>query len=196
MFLAQLRAILRAAAAGPINLLIPMLAHASEIRQTLALVSKARDQLDQRGQVHGPVRLGAMIEVPAAALTIPLFLRYFDFLSIGTNDLIQYALAIDRADEAVAHLYDPLHPAVLRLVADVIAEGARQGKSVSVCGEMAGDVAMTRLLLGLGLRSFSMQPAQILAVKQEVLRADARKLGEWAQQLLDADDPAASLQAP
>ncbi|TFI48282.1 phosphoenolpyruvate--protein phosphotransferase, partial [Diaphorobacter sp. DS2] len=196
MFRTQLRAVLRAAAHGPVRLLFPMLAHVSEIRQTLAQVDLARAELDARGAAYGAVQLGAMIEVPAAALMVRQFLRYFDFLSIGTNDLIQYALAIDRADEAVAHLYDPLHPAVLRLVADVIAEGARQGRSVSVCGEMAGDVAMTRLLLGLGLRSFSMQPAQILAVKQEVLRADARKLGEWAQQLLDADDPAASLQAP
>jgi phosphotransferase system enzyme I (PtsI) len=191
MFLAQLRAILRAAAAGPINLLIPMLAHASEIRQTLALVSKARDQLDQRGQVHGPVRLGAMIEVPAAALTIPLFLRHFDFLSIGTNDLIQYTLAIDRADEAVSHLYDPVHPAVLHLLANTIAQARAAGKGVSVCGEMAGDVTMTRLLLGLGLRSFSMHPSQILAVKQQILRCDATKLATWAQTVLAAEDPAA-----
>src|SRR5690606_34429550 len=118
MFLGQLRAILRAAAHGPVNLLIPMLAHGSEIRQTLQLVERAREQLELAGVAHGPVRLGAMIEVPAAALTIPLFLRHFDFLSIGTNDLIQYTLAIDRADEAVAHLYDPLHPAVLHLVAN------------------------------------------------------------------------------
>ena len=191
MFLAQLRAILRAAASGPINLLIPMLAHASEIRQTLALVDKARAQLDKRGQVHGPVRLGAMIEVPAAALTIPLFLRHFDFLSIGTNDLIQYTLAIDRADEAVAHLYDPVHPAVLHLVANTIAQARAQGKGVSVCGEMAGDVGMTRLLLGLGLRSFSMHPSQILAVKQQILRCDTTKLATWAQSVLAAEDPAA-----
>jgi phosphoenolpyruvate-protein phosphotransferase (PTS system enzyme I) len=191
MFLAQLRAILRAAAAGPINLLVPMLAHASEIRQTLALVDKARAQLDKRGQVHGPVRLGAMIEVPAAALTIPLFLRHFDYLSIGTNDLIQYTLAIDRADEAVAHLYDPVHPAVLHLVANTIAQARAQGKGVSVCGEMAGDVSMTRLLLGLGLRSFSMHPSQILAVKQQILRCDTTKLATWAQTVLAADDPAA-----
>jgi phosphoenolpyruvate-protein phosphotransferase (PTS system enzyme I) len=191
MFLAQLRAILRAAASGPINLLIPMLAHASEIRQTLALVDKARAQLDKRGQVHGPVRLGAMIEVPAAALTIPLFLRHFDYLSIGTNDLIQYTLAIDRADEAVAHLYDPVHPAVLHLVATTIAQARAQGKGVSVCGEMAGDVGMTRLLLGLGLRSFSMHPSQILAVKQQILRCDTGKLATWAQSVLAAEDPAA-----
>ena len=193
MFLTQLRAILRAAAHGKVNLLIPMLAHGSEIRQTLALIDQARHELDRRGQAHGPVRLGAMIEIPAAALSVRLFLKYFDFLSIGTNDLIQYTLAIDRADESVAHLYDPLHPAVLRLIADTIAECNRQGKGVSVCGEMAGDVAMTRLLLGLGLRSFSMHPSQILSVKHQVLRSDTAKLALWARQVLDSDDPAGLL---
>lgn len=190
MFLTQLRAILRAAAHGKVNLLIPMLAHGSEIRQTLSLLDHARAQLDNRGAVYGPLRVGAMIEVPAAALSLRLFLRYFDYLSIGTNDLIQYTLAIDRADESVAHLYDPLHPAVLRLVADTIAECQAEGKGVSVCGEMAGDVSVTRLLLGLGLRSFSMHPSQILAVKQEILRADTGKLRIWAQTVLADEDPA------
>ncbi|MDD2608221.1 MAG: phosphoenolpyruvate--protein phosphotransferase [Giesbergeria sp.] len=189
MFRVQLRALLRAAAHGKINLLFPMLGHVTEIRQTLAQVALAKAELDARGQAYGPVRLGAMVEVPAAALMVRTFLRYFDFLSIGTNDLIQYTLAIDRADESVSHLYDPLHPAVLRLVAEVIAECQAQGKSVSVCGETAGDVGMTRLLLGLGLRSFSMHPAQILAVKQEILRADTRKLVPWAQQVLEAEEP-------
>ncbi|RZL90559.1 MAG: phosphoenolpyruvate--protein phosphotransferase [Variovorax sp.] len=193
MFLTQVRAILRAAAHGEIHLLIPMLAHASEIRQTLSLIDFARAELDNRGVVHGHVKLGAMIEIPAAALTLKTFLKHFDFLSIGTNDLIQYTLAIDRADESVAHLYDPAHPAVLRLVADTIAECRRQGKGVSVCGEMAGDVLFTRLLLGLGLRSFSMHPSQILAVKQEVLRADTSKLEAWAQEVLEAEDPAAAM---
>jgi len=190
MFLTQLRAILRAAAHGQVHLLIPMLAHAREIKQTLALLDKARSQLDARGAVFGPVKVGAMIEVPAAALSVKMFLQHFDFLSVGTNDLIQYTLAIDRADELVAHLYDPLHPAVLRLLADTIAESRAQGKSVSVCGEMAGDPAMTRLLLGLGLRSFSMHPTQILAVKQEVIRADASRLEAWAQDVLASDEPA------
>ena len=190
MFLTQLRAILRAAAHGKVRLLIPMLAHASEIRQTLAHVDRARVQLDRRGVAFGPVDIGAMIEIPAAALSLRLFLKYFDFLSIGTNDLIQYTLAIDRADESVAHLYDPLHPAVLRLVADTIAECRAQGKDVSVCGEMAGDVSLTRLLLGLGLRSFSMHPAQILAVKQEILRADTSKLADWARRVSTAEEPA------
>ena len=193
MFLTQLRAILRAAAHGQLNMMIPMLAHASEIHQTLALIDQARADLDARGAVYGPVKLGAMIEIPAAALTLRMFLKYFDFLSIGTNDLIQYTLAIDRADESVAHLYDPAHPAVLRLVADTIAQSQAQGKSVSVCGEMAGDASFTRLLLGLGLRSFSMHPSQILAVKQEVLRSDTVKLAAWAQQVLDAEDPAAMM---
>jgi phosphoenolpyruvate-protein phosphotransferase (PTS system enzyme I) len=189
MFLTQLRAILRAAAHGQVNLLIPMLAHGSEIRQTLVLIEQARQELDRRGVAYGPVRLGAMIEIPAAALSLRLFLKHFDFLSIGTNDLIQYTLAIDRADESVAHLYDSMHPAVLHLIADTISECQRQGKSVSVCGEMAGDVAMTRLLLGLGLRSFSMHPSQILSVKQQVLRSDCAKLAPWAQEVLDSEDP-------
>ena len=190
MFLTQLRAILRAAAHGKVNLLIPMLTHASEIRQTLQLIEQARQDLDRKAMVHGPVRLGAMIEIPAAALSLRLFLKYFDFLSIGTNDLIQYTLAIDRADESVAHLYDPLHPAVLRLVADTIAACRAQGKGVSVCGEMAGDVTMTKLLLGLGLRSFSMHPSQVLAVKQRILLSHADKLKPWAEQVLESDDPA------
>ena len=193
MFLTQLRAILRAAAHGQVNLLVPMLAHASEIRQTMSLIDHARATLDNKGQAYGPVKLGAMIEIPAAALTLKLFLKYFDFLSIGTNDLIQYTLAIDRADEAVAHLYDPCHPAVLRLVADTIAECNAQGKGISVCGEMAGDVNMTRLLLGLGLRCFSMHPSQILSVKQQILRADAGKLQPWAQEVLASENPASLL---
>jgi len=193
MFLTQLRAILRAAAHGPVKMLIPMLAHLSEIRQTVALVEQARAELRREGQAFGDVALGAMIEIPAAALMLKTFLRYFDYLSLGTNDLIQYTLAIDRADESVAHLYDPLHPAVLRLVADTIAECRAQGKEVSVCGEMAGDTGMTRLLLGLGLRSFSMHPAQILAVKQEVLRADTSRLAPWAQAVLAHEEPGSLL---
>ena len=195
MFLNQLRAILRAAAHGQVNMLIPMLAHASEIRHTVALVDFARAELDNKGIPYGNIKLGAMIEVPAAALMLKTFLKYFDFLSIGTNDLIQYTLAIDRADESVAHLYDPLHPAVLRLVAETIAECNAQGKGVSVCGEMAGDITLTRLLLGMGLRSFSMHPAQILAVKQEVLRADTHRLVPWAQNIMQAEDPAQAMAA-
>ena len=190
MFMTQLRAILRAAAHGQVNLLIPMLAHGKEIRQTLALLARARTQLDAQGVAYGPLKVGAMIEIPAAALTVPMFLSYFDFLSIGTNDLIQYTLAIDRADEQVADLYDPLHPAILHLVANTIAQGQSQNKTISVCGEMAGDPSLTRLLLGMGLRSFSMHPTQILAVKQVVLRSDTTRLKPWAQRVLDSDNPA------
>jgi phosphotransferase system enzyme I (PtsI) len=193
MFLSQLRAILRAAMHGKVNLLIPMLAHAREIHQTFQLLAQAQQQLDRRGVAYGPLRVGAMIEVPAAALSLPLFLKHFDFLSVGTNDLIQYTLAIDRADEQVAHLYDPLHPAVLQLLANTIAEGTAAGKEVSLCGEMAGDPVYTRLLLGLGLRHFSMHPTQLLRVKQEVLRADTSRLAAWAQGVMNAEDPSAAL---
>jgi phosphotransferase system enzyme I (PtsI) len=194
MFLSQLRAILRAAAHGQVNLLIPMLGHAKEITQTLHWLAHARAQLDKKSIPYGPLRVGAMIEIPAAALSLPLFLKHFDFLSVGTNDLIQYTLAIDRADEQVAHLYDPLHPAILQLVAQTIALGAAAGKEVALCGEMAGDPGLTRLLLGLGLRYFSMHPTQILRVKQEVLRSDTQRLAPWAQRVMHAEDPAAEMQ--
>lgn len=189
MFATQLRAILRAAAFGQVHLLVPMLAHESQILQTLAHLERARANLDRRGLAYGPVLLGAMIEIPAAALNLRPFLKHFDFLSLGTNDLIQYTLAVDRTDESVAHLYEPLHPAVLRLVADTIAQARSKGKGVAVCGEMAGDVALTHLLLGLGLRSFSMHPSRILAVKEEVLRADTRTLAPWAAGVVGAEQP-------
>ncbi len=171
-------------------MLIPMLAQIDEIRQTLAFIDRAKGQLNAKGLPYGTVKVGAMIEVPAAALMVDVFLRYFDFLSIGTNDLIQYTLAIDRVDESVAHLYDPMHPAVLELMARTISAGHAHGKSVSVCGELAGDVGMTRLLLGLGLRSFSMHPSQILAVKQQVLRSDTGKLKALAAAALASEEPA------
>ncbi len=189
MFLTQLRAILRAAAHGQVHLLIPMLAHAKEIKQTLQLIEQARRELDHKALAYGPVKLGAMIEIPAAALSLPLFLKHFDFLSIGTNDLIQYTLAIDRADETVAHLYDPLHPAVLGLIANTIKAAQDMGRGVSVCGEMAGDPSMTKLLLGLGLRSFSMHPTQILTVKQEILRTDISKLKSWVHEVMTSESP-------
>lgn len=194
MFRTQLRAILRAAALGPVQLLFPMVSHQHEVHSIVQQVKLAQSELEARGVAQGPVQLGAMIEIPAAAIMVRSLLQHFDFVSIGTNDLIQYTLAIDRADEAVAHLYDPLHPAVLHLVAQVIQTANDMGKQVCVCGEMAGDAGMTRLLLGLGLRSFSMHPAQILSVKQEVLRADTRKLQPWAQTVLAAESPAALLE--
>ena len=193
MFRTQLRAILRAAVHGQINLLIPMLTSTHEITLTLKQIELAKQELDERGAIHGPVKLGAMIEIPAAAIALPLFLKYFDFLSLGTNDLIQYTLAIDRADESVAHLYDPLHPAILHLIASTIRQCYEAGKGVSVCGEMAGDVSMTRLLLGMGLRCFSMHPSQILSVKKEVLASDTKLLAKLAWKVLRSDDPAALL---
>ena len=190
MFRQQLRAILRASAFGKVRLLVPMVAHASEIRLTLEALARARQQLDDAGRAYGRVDIGAMIEVPAAALMIDRFLAHFDFVSIGTNDLIQYTLAIDRADDAVSHLFDPWHPAVLRLIAETIAAANAKGRGVSVCGEMAGDAAFTDLLLAMGLRSFSMHPARIASIKQRVLRADTRRLAGALAAVLGSDDPA------
>ena len=190
MFLTQLRAILRASAFGQVRILVPMLAHAQEIDQTLDLIREAKRQLDDAGLPYDPgVRVGAMIEIPAAAIALSLFLKRVDFLSIGTNDLIQYTLAIDRADNAVAHLYDPLHPAVLHLIAFTLREAKRAGVPVSVCGEMAGDPQLTRLLLGMGLTEFSMHPSQLLVVKQEILRANLSALEKPASDVLAAFEP-------
>jgi len=192
MFRQQLRAILRAAALGKVRLLIPMVAHLGEVRQTLDALARAKQQLQEAGKAHGEVEVGAMIEVPAAALMLPALLRHFDFVSIGTNDLIQYTLAIDRADEAVAHLYDPWHPAVLALISRAIADARALGKHVGVCGEMAGDPAFTDLLLAMGLRSFSMHPSRIASIKQRILRADTRLLAPHVDDVLRSDDPEAA----
>ena len=190
MFRTQLRALLRAAVHGPVEVLVPMLSQRAEIEATREQLARARHELDAAGVTYAPVRLGAMIEVPTAALSVPMFLRYFDFLSIGTNDLIQYTLAVDRTDDRVAHLYDPLHPVVLQLIGQVIAQGQAAGKPVAVCGEMAGDVEHTALLLGLGLREFSMHPSHLLEVKERILAADAGALTHWVQQALASDNPA------
>jgi phosphotransferase system enzyme I (PtsI) len=189
MFRRQLRAILRASVYGDVRLLIPMLSQVGEIRQAIDAIARAQQQLTEAGVPFRKVPLGAMIEVPAAAMILPAFLRYFDFVSVGTNDLIQYTLAIDRADEAVAHLYDPWHPAVLRLVQQTIAQARAAGRGISVCGEMAGDRDFTELLLGFGLRSFSMHPSRIPDIKQAVLRTDASRVEEPARQALEADEP-------
>ncbi|MFM8770059.1 MAG: phosphoenolpyruvate--protein phosphotransferase [Rubrivivax sp.] len=194
MFDQQLRAILRASAFGRVRVLMPMVAHLSEIRAGLQAVNRAKAQLNRRGLAYGVVEVGAMIEVPAAAIGIDVFLRHFDFVSIGTNDLIQYTLAIDRADESVAHLYDAWHPAVLSLVANTIGRAQQAGKHVSVCGEMAGDAAFTEVLLAMGLRSFSMHPAQIATIKQRILRTDTTRWSVRLQDILHADDPQAAAQ--
>ncbi len=190
MFLVQLRAILRATAFGPVKLLIPMIAHPQEVDAALTLIATAKGQLDVRGIAYDRnMPVGGMIEIPAAALSLAMFAKRLDFFSIGTNDLIQYTLAIDRTDNAVAHLYDPLHPAVLQLIAQVISTSSRLGIPVSVCGEMAGDPMLARLLLGLGLRQFSMHPAQLLAVKYEVLRSDVVACEAAAKKILSAGEP-------
>ena len=193
MFRQQLRAILRASAFGKVRILVPMVAHMGEVKLIFEALTRARQQLDEVGRAFSAVDVGAMIEVPAAALMIDRFLRHFDFVSIGTNDLIQYTLAIDRADEAVSHLYDPWHPAVLQLIHETIRKANAAGKGVSVCGEMAGDSAFTELLLAMGLRSFSMHPARIASIKQRVLRANTRLLDRDLAEMLSSDDPAAAL---
>ncbi|MFN0161352.1 MAG: phosphoenolpyruvate--protein phosphotransferase [Burkholderiales bacterium] len=190
MFSAQLRAILRASALGPVRILLPMIAHAYEVTQTLALIREAKLQLGEAGEAFDPeVKVGGMIEIPAAALALPMFLDKLDYLSIGTNDLIQYTLAIDRADDAVSGLYDPLHPAVLYLIAHTIRTADAAGVPVAVCGEMAGELAMTRLLLGMGLRQFSMHPAQILSIKQRVLATDLAQVRPLVARMLATTEP-------
>jgi phosphoenolpyruvate-protein phosphotransferase (PTS system enzyme I) len=190
MFLIQLRAILRASAHGRVRVLIPMLAHNHEIDQALKLLDHAKSQLrDRRQPYNQALEIGGMIEVPAAALSVGLFARRLDFLSIGTNDLVQYTLAIDRADHSVASLYDPFHPAVLQLISMTIRAGRRAGKPVAVCGELAGDWNATRLLLGMGLTEFSMHSASLLRVKREVLLADVSQLQPRVSRLLTSDHP-------
>jgi phosphotransferase system enzyme I (PtsI) len=190
LFLTQLRAILRASCYGKVRILIPMLAHAFEIDQTLAMIEQAKAQLRAENLKYDPgVEVGAMIEIPAAALALPMFVKRMNFLSIGTNDLIQYTLAIDRVDYEVAHLYNPLHPAVLMLIAQTIATGQKAGLDVAVCGEMAGDTKLTRLLLGMGLREFSMHPAQLLSVKQEILNSDLAAITTRTRRILRSIEP-------
>ncbi|MBI1174407.1 MAG: phosphoenolpyruvate--protein phosphotransferase [Sideroxydans sp.] len=190
LFRIQLRALLRASHYGNVKILVPMLSSLSEINQTLQFIDHVKKELDEEGIAYNRnVPVGGMIEIPAAALALNVFTKKLDFLSIGTNDLIQYTLAIDRTDEEVAHLYDPLHPAVLHLLAHVIAGANKAGVPVSVCGEMAGELAYTRLLLGLGLRQFSMHPSQLLGIKQRVLTTSLPEIASLTQKILRADDP-------
>jgi phosphotransferase system enzyme I (PtsI) len=191
MFLAQLRAILRASHYGRVRILLPMVAHAHEIEQALSFLKQAKQQLDEKNIPYDrAIETGGMIEIPAAALALPMFMRRLNFLSLGTNDLIQYTLAIDRTDDAVAHLYEPLHPAVLHLVAHTIRTATRAAVPIAVCGEMAGDLQLTRLLLGLGLRNFSMHPAQLLAIKERILRTNIGELRALVQRVLRSADAA------
>ncbi|MCL6556690.1 MAG: phosphoenolpyruvate--protein phosphotransferase [Burkholderiales bacterium] len=190
LFHTQLRAILRASHYGRVQILIPMLATVQELEHTLHLIEVAKKSLDADGIPYDrAVKVGGMIEIPAAALMAQTFVRKLDFLSIGTNDLIQYTLAIDRTDDSVAHLYDPLHPAVLQLVAHTIRTANRSGTPVAVCGEMAGDPKLTRLLLGFGLREFSMHPAHLLAVKQQVLKTNLPEVQNLVSKMLKTEEP-------
>lgn len=190
LFRTQMRALLRATHYGNVKILIPMLSSASELNQTLQFIAATKQSLDDEGIPYDrEVKIGGMIEIPAAALALNVFARKLDFLSIGTNDLIQYTLAIDRTDEEVAHLYDPLHPAVLHLLSHVISTSNKLGVPISVCGEMAGELAYTRLLLGFGLRQFSMFSAQVPNVKQRVLTTSLLEIAPFTQKILRSDDP-------
>jgi phosphotransferase system enzyme I (PtsI) len=190
IFQTQLRAILRASHHGNVRILIPMLASVSEIDQTLVMIERAKATLVEEGvPFNADTKIGGMIEIPAAVLSIGAFLRKLDFLSIGTNDLIQYTLAVDRADEAVSHLYDPLHPAVLKLIGLAIASATKAGRPIAVCGEMAGEQEFTRLFLGLGLREFSMHPSQLLAVKQRVLQTNVAAGASIIDRIRRVDEP-------
>ena len=189
MFLTQLRAILRASAHGNTRILIPMLAHAHEVEQSLSRIEQAKQQLRRQGlQFDESIAVGGMVEVPAAALCANSFVKRLDYLSIGTNDLIQYTLAIDRADHQVASLYDPFHPAVLRLIQQSIRAGHRAAKPVAVCGEMAGDPRAAILLAAMGVRQFSMHPAHLLPVKKALLRVDLAALSAKLQRVLASED--------
>jgi phosphotransferase system enzyme I (PtsI) len=190
MFRAQLRALMRASVYGKLRILFPMVNCLAELKQAIAQLEYAKNELWEEGiSVSEDVEVGAMIEVPAAALVVGSFLKHVDFVSIGTNDLIQYTLAIDRNDDSVSHLYDPLHPAVLKLISHTIKTANRGGVAVSVCGEMAGDVRLTRLLLGMGLRRFSMHPAYVLSVKQVVRNTNMEAVEQVVARMLRTEDP-------
>jgi len=187
MFMPQLRAILRASAHGPIRIMVPMLSNLTELHQVKQLIDDAKLELDREGKTYADViPLGGMIEVPAAALAANQFAKQLDFLSIGTNDLIQYTLAIDRIDDEVGYLYDPLHPAVLQLIHMSIRAANKAKIPISMCGEMAGDPYFTRLLLGLGLREFSMHPSALLEIKRIINSSDTRLCEKPARKTLNS----------
>ncbi len=190
LFMTQLRAILRASAFGAIRILIPMIANAHEVSQTLAFIARAKAELTaQKIAFDQYIPVGGMVEIPATVISLPYFAEQLDFLSIGTNDLIQYTLAIDRTDDAVAHMYDSLHPAVVKLVAMAIRSAQKADTPIAVCGEMAGELRLTRLLLGFGLRNFSMHPKQLLTIKQRILTSTLSDCEAAANKILKTDDP-------
>lgn len=189
IFHTQFRALLRASHYGNIKILIPMLSTLAELRQTKLLLERAKLSLKNEGiPFNEHIALGGMIEIPAAAINAEAFAKELDFMSIGTNDLIQYTLAIDRTDDAVSHLYNPLHPSVLMLIAMTINAANKYNKGLSVCGEMAGDVKLTRLLIGMGMRQLSMHPSNILSVKQQILHSQISVLSKHAKKILNAKD--------
>ena len=190
LFIPQLRAIMRASAHGPIRMMIPMLSNIQELFQVITVVEQCGRELDLEDiEYDHSLPIGAMIEVPAAALCADMFARHTDFLSIGTNDLIQYTLAIDRIDDEVNYLYDPLHPAVLKLIQTTIKAGQKQGIPVAMCGEMAGDASYTRLLLGMGLREFSVHPNALLEIKQTINRSHFGKIRKLTQRIMRTAKP-------
>jgi len=180
---------LRASHYGQVKILIPMLSNLAELRQARLLLERAKESLRKQSiPFDEKIQMGGMVEVPAAAINADAFAQELDFLSIGTNDLIQYTLAIDRADDAVAHLYNPLHPAVLRLIQLTIQAAEKFQKPVSVCGEMAGDIKLTRLLVGMGMRQLSMHPSHILSVKSQILQSEESVLAKQAKKILSFSD--------
>ena len=189
MFRTQMRAVLRAAVHGKLRIMFPMISSLSELKQSLTHLDTARKQLAERQEAFGELEVGCMIEIPSAALTVSSLLKWVDFVSVGTNDLIQYTLSVDRSDDAVSYLYQPAHPAIIRLLAHIIRTANRMGKGVSVCGEMAGDTKYTRMLLGLGLRKFSMNINNLLDVKDVVLHSHTERLENEMAKLLRNEDP-------
>ena len=189
MFRTQMRAVLRAAVHGKLRIMFPMISSLSELKQSLTHLDTARKQLAERQEAFGELEVGCMIEIPSAALTVSSLLKWVDFVSVGTNDLIQYTLSVDRSDDAVSYLYQPAHPAIIRLLAHIIRTTNRMGKGVSVCGEMAGDTKYTRMLLGLGLRKFSMNINNLLDVKDVVLHSHTERLENEMAKLLRNEDP-------
>ena len=189
MFRTQMRAVLRAAVHGKLRIMFPMISSLSELKQSLTHLDTARKQLAERQEAFGELEVGCMIEIPSAALTVSSLLKWVDFVSVGTNDLIQYTLSVDRSDDAVSYLYQPAHPAIIRLLAHIIRTANRMGKGVSVCGEMAGDTKYTRMLLGLGLRKFSMNINNLLDVKDVVLHSHTERLENEMAKLMRNEDP-------
>ncbi|MEO0367896.1 MAG: phosphoenolpyruvate--protein phosphotransferase [Pseudomonadota bacterium] len=190
LFKPQLRAILRVSAFGKVSMMIPMMSNIDEVFQVLNLIKETKKELRSEGiKFDRRIKIGGMIEVPAAAISADLFADKLDFLSIGTNDLIQYTLAIDRVDDAVNYLYDPIHPAVLSLIKHVIKAGNKARIPVSLCGEMAGNRQYTKLLLGLGLRQFSMDATYLLEIKERILSSNASKLRRQVHRVLSASNP-------